>query len=73
MDYSGQEATALYKYQWDLIHNPQRVWFAWLKDEEEGAILDFYPIVKLNSDQFPVKTGKTTFLTPAGLPSILPI
>jgi len=35
MDYSGQEATALYKYQWDLIHNPQRVWFAWLKDEEE--------------------------------------
>jgi len=68
MDYSGQEATALYKYQWDLIHNPQRVWFAWLKDEEEGAILDFYPIVKLNSDQFPVKTGKTTFLTPAGLP-----
>ncbi|MEJ5266148.1 MAG: hypothetical protein WHT29_12610, partial [Bacteroidales bacterium] len=37
MDYSGQEATALYKYQWDLIHNPQRVWFAWLEDEEEGA------------------------------------
>jgi len=36
MDYSGQDATALYKYQWDLIHNPQRVWFAWLKDEEEG-------------------------------------
>jgi len=35
MDYSGQEATALYKYQWDLIHNPKRVWFAWLKDEEE--------------------------------------
>ncbi|MEJ5266167.1 MAG: hypothetical protein WHT29_12710, partial [Bacteroidales bacterium] len=40
MDYSGQEGTALYKYQWDLIHNPQRVWFAWLKDEEEGAIKD---------------------------------
>ncbi|HOK99875.1 MAG TPA: hypothetical protein PLD12_12130, partial [Bacteroidales bacterium] len=39
MDYSGQEATALYKYQWDLIHNPQRVWFAWLKDEEEGELL----------------------------------
>ncbi|MEJ5266162.1 MAG: hypothetical protein WHT29_12685, partial [Bacteroidales bacterium] len=28
-------ALKLYKYQWDLIHNPQRVWFAWLKDEEE--------------------------------------
>ena len=27
MDYSGQEATALYKYQWDLIHNPQRVYY----------------------------------------------
>jgi len=35
MDYSGQAATALYKYQWDLIHNPKWVWFAWLKDEEE--------------------------------------
>ena len=40
MDYSGQEATALYKYQWDLIHNPQRVWFAWLEDEEEGKYID---------------------------------
>ena len=41
MDYSGQEATALNKYQWDLIHNPKRVWFAWLKDEEEVKSIIF--------------------------------
>ena len=29
-----------HKYQWDLIHNPRRVWFAWLQDEEEGAYID---------------------------------
>jgi hypothetical protein len=28
--------TALYKYQWDLIHNPERIWFSWLEEEEEG-------------------------------------
>jgi hypothetical protein len=30
--------TALYKYQWDLIHDPQRVWFSWLEEEEEGKL-----------------------------------
>ena len=38
MDYSGQEATALYKYQWDLIHNPKWLWFVWLEEEDEGKI-----------------------------------
>ncbi len=34
---STTEATRLNKYQWDLIHNPQRVWFSWLEEEKEGA------------------------------------
>jgi len=34
MDYSA--GTALFKYQWDEIHDPKRVWFSWLESEEEG-------------------------------------
>lgn len=29
--------TYRYKYQWDLIHDPESVLFSWLEDEEEGA------------------------------------
>ena len=35
MDYAG--GTDLWKYQWDLIHNPERILFSWGQDEEEGA------------------------------------
>jgi hypothetical protein len=35
-DYTS--GTALYKYQWDLIHNPERIWFSWLEEESEGEI-----------------------------------
>ncbi|MGC8824441.1 MAG: hypothetical protein ACP5PZ_07575, partial [Bacteroidales bacterium] len=38
MDYATPTATTLHKYQWDLIHHPQRVWFAWLEEEEEGEL-----------------------------------
>jgi hypothetical protein len=38
MDYSSNTtATALYKYQWDYIHDPQTMLFAWAEEEEEGA------------------------------------
>jgi len=36
LDYNG--GTALYKYQWDLIHDPEKIWFAWLEEEGEGEI-----------------------------------
>jgi hypothetical protein len=36
-------ATFLNKYQCDLIHYPNRDWFSWLEDEEEGAL---YPSEK---------------------------
>ena len=35
MDYSG--GIELWKHQWDLIHNPEKVLFSWAQDEEEGA------------------------------------
>src|SRR5690554_1334423 len=37
MDYAG--GTDLWKYQWDLIHNPESILFAWGQDEEEGAAI----------------------------------
>jgi len=36
MDY--REGSELSKFQWDFIHNPESVLFAWLEDEEEGEI-----------------------------------
>jgi hypothetical protein len=33
-------ATSLNKYQWDLIHYPNKEWFSWLESEEEGAYVD---------------------------------
>ncbi len=34
---SGQAGTELWKHQWEFIHDPQSVWFAWAQDESEGA------------------------------------
>jgi hypothetical protein len=42
--------------------------FAWAQDEEEGAIIDFHSITKLEKEEFPVQTGGASFFTPAGLP-----
>jgi len=39
---TATEATRLNKYQWDLIHNPQKVWFSWLEEEKEGALIAGY-------------------------------
>ena len=36
------ENKALYKYQWDLIHDPERMLFAWAQGEEEGAMTAFF-------------------------------
>ena len=38
MDYAG--GTELWKYQWDLIHNPESILFAWAQEEEEGAMMN---------------------------------
>ena len=42
MDYVSTDkdytAIELKKYQWDYIHNPQTILFAWAEEEEEGAM-----------------------------------
>jgi hypothetical protein len=38
MDYNDGEE--LHKYQWDLVQDPQGMWFTGLIDEEEAAVLD---------------------------------
>jgi hypothetical protein len=49
-------ATSLNKYQWDLIHYPNKDWFSWLESEEEGTLMSpslvgegifFYPIAEI--------------------------
>jgi len=35
---SGIPASRLNKYQWDYIHEPQTMLFAWAEEEEEGAM-----------------------------------
>jgi len=42
LDYNG--GTALYKYQWDLIHDPEKIWFAWLEEEGEGEMITPNPL-----------------------------
>jgi hypothetical protein len=38
MDYTT--STALDKYQWDAIHYPNKEWFSWLEEEEEGEAIN---------------------------------
>jgi hypothetical protein len=64
MDYAGANANSLYKYQWDYIHNPQKM-IGLLQDDEEGErvlITDFSKLVGFAVD------GWLTFLTPGGTP-----
>lgn len=72
MDYAG--GTDLWKYQWDLIHNPESILFAWAQDEEEGAAISMDLILRESSTQnieFDIE-GMITCLTPAGKPYTLP-
>jgi hypothetical protein len=39
MDYGRPQGIGLWKPQWDLIHDPENVLFAWTEDEEEGAAI----------------------------------
>jgi len=57
-DYNG--GTALYKYQWDLIHDPEKIWFTWLEEEGEGEMSivedkDIEWVVELYSPQISEK------------------
>ncbi|MGQ1892060.1 hypothetical protein ACT29H_16610 [Thermophagus sp. OGC60D27] len=48
MDYGKpDQRTALWKYQWDLIHNPEKILFSWTQDEEEGAFMLYESFVTM--------------------------
>jgi hypothetical protein len=59
MDYAGANANSLYKYQWDLIHDPQNMLFAFMQDEEEGAAkvskVEFLPLINHISSSYSTK------------------
>lgn len=43
MDYSG--STDLWQHQWELIHDPESLWFAWAQDESEGEGKENGPVI----------------------------
>ncbi|MBE9468859.1 MAG: hypothetical protein IMY72_11165 [Bacteroidetes bacterium] len=58
MDYAGTTANHLHHEQWDLIHDPIRMWMPWLEDDEDGAyIIDRWKLVRQYIDEFNGKTG----------------
>jgi hypothetical protein len=63
MDYTN--GTELWKYQWDLIHNPETIVLGAL-DEEEGAMLTM-PLLQVNWTSSPPVT-EGLFLSPGGMP-----
>ncbi|MCG8699255.1 MAG: hypothetical protein MI922_14465, partial [Bacteroidales bacterium] len=74
MDYAGENAISLYKYQWDFIHDPESMLFGTRQEEDEAkqsitvqidpntkanSIINLGPLqVTLNTD--PVKQGNST-------------
>ncbi|WP_158522853.1 fibronectin type III domain-containing protein [Geofilum rhodophaeum] len=62
MDYNG--GTDLWKYQWDLIHNPESILFAWAQDEEEGA----YKINLANLNWIKAPKASGLYLAPSLFP-----
>ncbi len=65
MDYKG--GTELWKHQWDLIHDPEGMLFAWAQDEEEGESAIVSNMEEIYS-KFKNPDGSLTFLTPSGKP-----
>lgn len=67
MDYSN--GNALYKYQWDHIHEPQSVLGLFEGDEESTSVI-VNNLAQLND--FANKDGSYTFMAPTGVPFTLP-
>ncbi|HEY9488808.1 MAG TPA: hypothetical protein VIQ51_10770, partial [Chryseosolibacter sp.] len=67
MDYS--KGTALYKYQWDYIHEPQTV-MGLFEGDEEGESVVVTNMSQLKA--FANTDGSFTFLAPTGIPFTLP-
>ncbi len=55
---------ALYKYQWDLIHDPEAM-IALFQDKEEGAMMSDYLVLKIEelAKSLGLKLGENAFVT----------
>ncbi len=65
MDYTG--STDLWKHQWELIRDPESLWFAWAQNESEGEGVNGEPMVAFEW-KAPPSSGTVTYITPSGLP-----
>ena len=71
MDYGG--GIKLRKYQWDLIHNPERM-LGWFQDEKDAAMEAAVEELSFDEAIFTVGQGQAmiTVVTPAGKPIQIP-
>ncbi len=76
MDYAN--GTELWKYQWDLIHNPETILLG-AYNEAEGAMTDdvfwinyFSRNITIHPD-FTIGNDNLNYITPAGKPFVLPM
>ena len=76
MDYAN--GTELWKYQWDLIHNPETILLG-AYNEEEGAMTDdvfwinyFSRNITIHPD-YTIGNDNLNYITPAGKPFVLPM
>jgi hypothetical protein len=70
MDYAGANANSLYKYQWDYIHNPQKM-IGLLQDDEEGAFTNYYRLYdklypELIENSFSLNCNSVNYQIPRG-------
>jgi hypothetical protein len=60
MDYKG--GTELWKYQWENVQDPQRVWMSWAQGEQEGeAIENPIELIKKRTTELSAATGLEVF------------
>ncbi len=76
MDYANGEE--LWKYQWDLIHDPEKITLALFQDEDEGAYETDVAVKGLtvnvieNLSKYGLENSPLSFITPTGQVITLP-
>ncbi|MGL1889595.1 MAG: hypothetical protein OCD76_23980, partial [Reichenbachiella sp.] len=76
MDYS--DGDALYKHQWDFVHDPESM-NGWVQEDEESALDAVTYFVDWRDEKIIIHSdmtdgdGNVTYVTPSGQPFILPL
>ena len=62
MDYKG--GTELWKHQWQLVQSPDKLWFSWAQDEEEGEMEDYLALkIQELAISLGLRLGENAFAT----------